>query len=48
MQHLREQRVALVEGPIKKTGATGPLLSVYIRDPDENLVEISNRVGVVE
>lgn len=36
--------VAIVEGPVRRTGATGPLLSVYIRDPDENLIELSNRL----
>jgi catechol 2,3-dioxygenase-like lactoylglutathione lyase family enzyme len=30
------------EGPVERTGATGPMVSVYVRDPDGNLVEISN------
>ena len=30
------------EGPIAKTGATGPLCSIYVRDPDGNLIEVSN------
>jgi len=42
--HLQASGVAVLEGPVRRTGATGPLLSVYIRDPDGNLVEISNRV----
>ena len=33
--------VAILEGPVTKTGATGPIRSVYVRDPDLNLVEIS-------
>lgn len=38
---LREQNVEIIEGPIERTGATGPLLSIYIRDPDLNLIELS-------
>ena len=30
-----------VEGPVPRTGATGPITSVYVRDPDGNLVEVS-------
>ena len=43
--HLEALSVAIVEGPVAKTGAMGPLRSVYVRDPDGNLVEISNQVG---
>jgi catechol 2,3-dioxygenase-like lactoylglutathione lyase family enzyme len=38
---LQEQNVPIIEGPVMKTGATGKLRSVYVRDPDLNLVEIS-------
>ena len=34
--------VPVEEGPVERTGAVGRLLSVYVRDPDGNLVEISN------
>ncbi len=40
--HLASLGVEIIEGPVEKTGATGPLLSIYFRDPDGNLVEISN------
>lgn len=39
---LREADVEIVEGPVQQTGAQGPVTSVYIRDPDDNLVEIAN------
>ena len=37
--------VPIIVGPVAKTGAVYPLRSVYIRDPDGNLVEISERAG---
>lgn len=43
--HLKTCGVAILEGPVRRTGATGPLLSVYVRDPDQNLIEISNRIA---
>jgi catechol 2,3-dioxygenase-like lactoylglutathione lyase family enzyme len=39
---LTAQAVVIEEGPVRRTGATGPIQSVYIRDPDGNLIEISN------
>ena len=41
MEKLKASGVPLLEGPVAKTGATGPIRSVYVRDPDLNLVEIS-------
>jgi catechol 2,3-dioxygenase-like lactoylglutathione lyase family enzyme len=43
-QHLANHSVEIEDGPVRKTGANGPLLSVYIRDPDDNLIEISNYI----
>jgi catechol 2,3-dioxygenase-like lactoylglutathione lyase family enzyme len=34
--------IPIEEGPVERTGARGPIISVYIRDPDENLIELSN------
>lgn len=42
--HLSACNVEVLEGPVQRTGATGPILSVYFRDPDMNLIEVSNRV----
>jgi catechol 2,3-dioxygenase-like lactoylglutathione lyase family enzyme len=42
---LAAARVTLIEGPVMKTGANWPIRSVYVRDPDGNLVEISERAG---
>ena len=40
--HLARENVAVILGPVQRTGATGKMLSVYVRDPDLNLVEIAN------
>ena len=45
MAHVIAQRVQILEGPVDRTGATGPLRSFYFRDPDANLIEVSNYVG---
>jgi catechol 2,3-dioxygenase-like lactoylglutathione lyase family enzyme len=37
--------IAVEEGPVPRTGARGPITSVYIRDPDGNLIELSNYPG---
>ena len=44
ISHLSSCNVDVIEGPVRRTGATGPILSVYFRDPDMNLIEVSNRV----
>lgn len=42
--HLQRLGVTIVEGPVMRTGATGRIRSVYLRDPDLNLIEISELV----
>jgi catechol 2,3-dioxygenase-like lactoylglutathione lyase family enzyme len=39
---LAARGIAIEEGPVSRTGALGPITSVYIRDPDRNLIELSN------
>ncbi len=41
LDHVRAQGVEILEGPVVRTGATGPITSFYFRDPDENLVEVA-------
>ena len=40
--HLRREGFAIELGPVPRTGAMGPITSLYLRDPDGNLVEVSN------
>ena len=42
--HLGREAVEIVDGPGERAGATGRILSVYFKDPDGNLVEVSNRL----
>lgn len=39
--HLHAEGIAIEQGPVPKSGATGPITSVYFRDPDLNLIEVS-------
>ncbi len=40
--HLEKEGVTIIEGPVTKTGALGPMTSVHFNDPDGNLIEVSN------
>ena len=40
--HIQSCSVEILEGPVEKAGALGPIVSIYFRDPDGNLIEISN------
>ena len=42
MAELAATGVTVEEGPVPRTGATGPITSCYLRDPDQNLIELSN------
>ncbi len=42
VQHLEACGVPVEEGPVGRTGAIGAIRSVYFRDPDQNLIEVSN------
>lgn len=44
LDHFRACQVTVVDGPVQRTGAVGNIRSVYIRDPDQNLIEISEYV----
>jgi catechol 2,3-dioxygenase-like lactoylglutathione lyase family enzyme len=44
-QRLSQNNIAIIEGPVARTGALGPLQSIYFRDPDGNLIEVSNQVN---
>lgn len=42
MEELHQKNIPVIEGIVSRTGATGNIRSVYFRDPDQNLIEISN------
>jgi catechol 2,3-dioxygenase-like lactoylglutathione lyase family enzyme len=42
LAHLEACGVAVLDGPVRRTGALGPITSIYFRDPDANLIEVSS------
>ena len=42
MEHVRGVGVEILEGPVQRTGAVGPMISFYFRDPDGNLIEVAS------
>ncbi len=42
LEHLKFCGVSVIDGPLPRTGACGPIESIYLRDPDGNLIEIAN------
>jgi catechol 2,3-dioxygenase-like lactoylglutathione lyase family enzyme len=47
VDELRLAGVSVVEGPVRRTGALGPIMSIYFRDPDLNLIEVSNYIDAL-
>ncbi|XP_029786754.1 glyoxalase domain-containing protein 5 isoform X2 [Suricata suricatta] len=45
VQHLTACDVPIEEGPVPRTGAKGSIMSIYFRDPDRNLIEVSNYIS---
>jgi catechol 2,3-dioxygenase-like lactoylglutathione lyase family enzyme len=43
--HLEKEKWRILEGPIMRTGAVAKIMSVYVRDPDQNLIEISELIS---
>lgn len=42
--HVKGCGVEVIEGPVERTGANGPIMSFYFRDPDQNLIEVANEL----
>ena len=42
MEHVQREGIGIIEGPVQRTGANGPIMSFYFRDPEGNLIEFAN------
>ena len=47
IDHVKACGVEIAEGPVRRTGARGPIESIYLRDPDGNLIEVSNYLATL-
>lgn len=45
IEQLERRGIAIIEGPVERTGEVGLIRSVYVRDPDGNLIEVCNSTG---
>ncbi|WP_347218931.1 VOC family protein [Chryseobacterium sp.] len=45
LKELKQKNIEIIEGIVERTGAVGKIKSVYFRDPDQNLIEVSNYLG---
>jgi len=46
IQHMKDCAVEILDAPVKRTGAIGEILSIYLRHPDGNLIEVSNYLSI--
>ncbi|MCA6066506.1 VOC family protein [Chryseobacterium sp. RG1] len=46
VEELKQKNVEIIEGIVERTGALGKIKSVYFRDPDLNLIEVSNYIHI--
>ncbi len=46
MAYVKNKGINIIEGPVSRAGATGPIISFYFRDPDGNLIEVANHTKI--
>lgn len=45
MNFMQNNHIDIELGPVERTGAQGPIISIYVRDPDKNLIEVANYIN---